>query len=382
MTTFGLAFKGLLRRPAGVLAALLTIAIASTVLILSFGLSKGYDSALLSSIESVGANILAIPKGCPYEATGVILSGGTLRYAVAQEHLNAIIKTVGVKEVSAIIMGQRPIAAIKKVHVIVGTDANYFKFRPKLEIREPLGRGKIAVGYKMSQVLGLKVGQKLEVGTGVFDIVAVVSKSATEDEDLVFMNLEDAQGLLNAKGMLSSILIMVDDPTQSEVVAKRLMTIPDLQVVTIGDFKATINDFVSGARIAITSVLIIIILIAAVGILTTQASTVAERKGEIGMMRAMGATSGQVMGVMTLEATIIGLVGSVAGSALGLLLGPVTSNLIKSALPQSPSGSIISIDAVSVVMTIAIVVIISALAALGPARSAAYTKPTEAAADE
>jgi len=382
MTTLGLSFKGLLRRPSGFIAASLTIAIASVVLLLSFGLSKGYDNALLSSINSLGANILAIPKGCPYEATGVILSGGTLRYAVAQDNLELITKTPGVKIVSAIIMGQRPVAPIKKVHVIVGTDDNYFKLRPKLEIDKPLGEDEIALGFKIHTVLGVNPGDFLWVAGKDYKCVAVASENATEDEDLVFMNLKTAQTILGAEGMLSSILIGTTDPTNAELVAKRLMNIPDLQVVTIGDFRATITDFVSGARVAITSVLIVIMLIAAVGILTTQASAVAERRGEIGMMRAMGATKGQVLCIVTLEAILTAFFGGVLGAVIGFLLGPTASNMIKSALPQSPSGSIISNDWLSVLTTVGLVIVISIIAAFGPARSAANTKPTEAATDE
>lgn len=382
MSFIKLAFKGLLRRPAGFIAACLTIAVASFVLVLSLGLSQGYDSALLSNISSIGANILAIPKGCPYEATGVILSGGNLRYAVAENQLEPIRKTDGVKIVSAVIMGQRPVGPYKKVHVIVGADENYHLMRPKLGFQKPFAENEVALGYKISQVLSAKVGDNFDISGKTYKIAAIADKGATEDEDLVFMNLKSAQNLLKAEGMLSSILIQVDDPTKSDTVAKKLMTIPDLQVVTIGDFQATISDFISGARIAILSVLVIIILIAAVGILTTQASSVAERKGEIGMMRAMGATGGQVLFGTTLEATILGLIGAITGILSGFVLSSSVSDLIKKSLPQSPGGNIISIGWTSALITLAIVIVISVLAAYGPAKNAASTKPTEAASDE
>ncbi len=382
MSFIKLAFKGLLRRPAGFIASCLTIAIASLVLILSLGLSQGYDSALLSNINSLGANILAIPKGCPYEATGVILSGGNLRYAVVENQMAPIKKTEGIKTISATIMGQRAVGPYKKVHVIVGADENYHLMRPKLGFKKPFAENEVGLGYKISQVLSAKVGDDFDIAGKTYKIAAIADKGATEDEDLVFMNLRSAQKLLKAEGMLSSILIQVDDPAQSETVAKRLMTIPDLQVVTIGDFQATISDFVSGAKVAILSVLIIIILISGVGILTTQASSVAERKGEIGMMRAMGATSGQVLFESTLESAILGFFGAIFGVALGFALSSSASELIKKSLPQSPSGSIISIGWTSAIITLAIVIIISVLAAYGPAKNAASTKPTEAASDE
>ncbi|MCE5176017.1 ABC transporter permease [bacterium] len=382
MSFIKLAFKGLLRRPAGFIASCLTIAIASLVLILSLGLSQGYDSALLSNINSLGANILAIPKGCPYEATGVILSGGNLRYAVVENQMAPIKKTDGIQTISATIMGQRAVGPYKKVHVIVGADENYHLMRPKLGFKKPFAENEVGLGYKISQVLSAKVGDDFDIAGKTYKIAAIADKGATEDEDLVFMNLRSAQKLLKAEGMLSSILIQVDDPAQSETVAKRLMTIPDLQVVTIGDFQATISDFVSGAKVAILSVLIIIILISGVGILTTQASSVAERKGEIGMMRAMGATSGQVLFESTLESAILGFFGAIFGVTLGFALSSSASELIKKSLPQSPSGSIISIGWTSAIITLAIVIVISVLAAYGPAKNAASTKPTEAASDE
>lgn len=386
-----LAFKGLLRRPAGFLAASLSIAIASIVLLLSLGFTNGYNNALTTSIDRLGANILAIPKGCPYEATGVILSGGQLRYAVAQDQLEPIKKTEGVATVSAVIMGARPVGPYDKVHVIIGTDENYFKLRPKLGITTPLKDDELAFGYKIATVVqgvvGAKnvediIGAEFKVGDRMLKIAYIASEESTEDEDVVFTKLSTAQTVLKAEGQLSSILISVDDQANTEIVAKRLMQIPDLQVVTIGDFQATISDFLSGARIAILSVLVIIMLISAVGILTTQASAVSEQKSEIGMMRAMGASKGQILWMTTLESIILAVIGAVVGVIVAILIGPTTSDLIKRALPQSPSGSIISFDALSVVITIIAVVLISILAAYAPSRSAASIKPTEAAQDE
>lgn len=379
-----IAFRNLRQRLAGFIAAAIAIMLASTILLLAIGFWGGYDNALSSNVDDIGANILAIPKGCPYEATGVLLAGGNMKYSITQDKYDAILKVPGVKKVSGVIMGVRNVKGNghDKGHVVLGVDQDYFRMRPQLEIKEPLKPGEVIVGYFMHKNIPFKVGDELLLNGEKQKVVNFLPEVDTANETSVVVDIKTAWRMLKAEGYYSTIMIAVDDPARSDEVAKRLSEIPDLQVVTMDDFQATVKDFVKGAQIAIMSVLAIILVIAGMGILTAQASSVAARKAEIGMMRAIGATSGQVVAMTAFESMITGLIGSAVGVAVGVLLAPIASNLIKSQLPQSPTGSIVVVTWLGAVLTVLAGMVIAVIAGLAPALSAARTKPTEAAQDE
>lgn len=379
-----IAFRNLRQRLAGFIAAAIAITLASTILLLAIGFWGGYDNALSSNVDDIGANILAIPKGCPYEATGVLLAGGNMKYTITQDKFDAALKVPGVKAVSGVIMGVRNVKGNghDKGHVTLGVDDNYFKMRPQLGIKEILKPGEVIVGYFMHKNIPFKVGDELLLNGEKQKVVNFLPELDTANETSVVVDIKTAWRMLKADGYYSTIMIAVDDPAKSDEVAKKLSEIPDLQVVTMDDFQATVKDFVKGAQIAIMSVLAIILIIAGMGILTAQASSVAARKAEIGMMRAFGATSGQVVAMTAFESMITGLIGSAVGVTAGVLLAPVASNLIKSQLPQSPTGSIVVVTWLGAVLTVLAGMIIAVIAGLAPALSAAQTKPTEAAQDE
>ena len=378
------AFRNLRQRPAGFIAAAIAITLATMILLLTLGFWGGYDNALSSNVNDIGANILAIPKGCPYEATGVLLAGGNMKYTITQDKFDAVLKVPGVKAASGVIMGVRNVKGNghDKGHVTLGVDDNYFKMRPQLGIKETLKPGEVIVGYFMHKNIPFKVGDELLLNGEKQKVVNFLPEVDTANETSVVVDIKTAWRMLKAEGYYSTIMIAVDDPAKSDEVAKGLSEIPDLQVVTMDDFQATVKDFVKGAQIAIMSVLAIILVIAGMGILTAQASSVAARKAEIGMMRAVGATSGQVVAITAFESMITGLIGSLVGVFAGLLLAPLTSNLIKSQLPQSPTGSIVVVTWQGILLTVLAGVAIAVIAGLAPALSAAGTKPTEAAQDE
>ncbi|HOO97438.1 MAG TPA: FtsX-like permease family protein [Caldisericia bacterium] len=381
MNYLGLSLRNLFRRPAGLIASALTVAIASFVTLTAFGLWYGYDVALSSEVDDIGASILAIPKGCPYEATGALLSGAAIGYAIDTDLMHRARDVEGVSEVSGVIMGQRGAGEKNKVHIFYGVDENYFAMRPGLGVDLVLSENEIALGSDIASGMNLEIGDSLQVGGVEFEIVSVLSPDKKDDNSIIFMNIQSAWEILKVDKKLSSILIQVDNPDETEEVAKRLMEIPDLQVVTMNDFYETVQGFASGARIAIMSVLVVIILIAGIGVLLAQVSSVSSRRGEIGMMRSMGASVSQMVGLSLLDSIGIGLIGSVFGVALAYALAPTMSNLVKSGLPQAPDGQIIVINFVSVLVTLAILIVISVIANLIPAISVAKTKPVEAASE-
>ena len=75
---FHLSWKTLWRKKARTFLTIFTIGISVLTFLFFLGLQRGYSKAIVRDIDTFGAHLLALPKGCPYEATAVILQGGIL----------------------------------------------------------------------------------------------------------------------------------------------------------------------------------------------------------------------------------------------------------------------------------------------------------------
>jgi len=123
-----------------------------------------------------------------------------------------------------------------------------------------------------------------------------------------------------------------------------------------------------GARIALAAGVAALFL-AALGIYAIKGYMVAARTSEIGVRMALGATHGNIMGMVLREGLLLTVVGLVVGLALGLAVAKVASRFLYGISP---------IDPVSIIMTVAILASASLLAGVIPARRAAKVDPMEA----
>jgi putative ABC transport system permease protein len=112
------------------------------------------------------------------------------------------------------------------------------------------------------------------------------------------------------------------------------------------------------------------------------AIAVTERRAEIGILRALGATRGQIRGLFLAESGIAGLVGSLAGVGVGLAfarsLTGVTGQLMESVLGVPQNAQAVTLDPWWLAMAVALGVAVSMTAAAIPARNAARLEPVQA----
>ena len=116
-------------------------------------------------------------------------------------------------------------------------------------------------------------------------------------------------------------------------------------------------------------------------IYNTFSITVAQRTQELGLLRALGATGRQVVASVALEAFIVGLVSSVLGLALGVLLVTPLRALIGAFGIQLPSGSL-RIEPRTIIVALLAGTVVTSVAALAPARRAARVSPISAIRDQ
>ena len=195
----------------------------------------------------------------------------------------------------------------------------------------------VAIGTRLSETLQLRVGDSLTLvsprgastpfGTAprikAYPIVAVFEIGMTEfDGAFVFMPLPEAQAYFNRDDDVNVIEVFIGNADNTQAVrdaieanAPRPMVLTDWRQRNASFFKALEVE-----RNVMFLILTLIVLVAALNIVSGLIMLVKDKSSDIAILRTMGATSGSILRVFLITGASIGVLGTLAGLGLGLLV--------------------------------------------------------------
>jgi lipoprotein-releasing system permease protein len=248
--------------------------------------------------------------------------------------------------------------------------------------RHDLGPLDIIVGIELANDLGTTVGDKFRLATatganatltvaGIFDFG---SKGVNERN--VYVSLRSGQSLLDLAGGASALDVKVQDPFAAETIAAAIRGTTDLQAESWIKTNAQFFTAMAAQIMSNTLIRIFVGLTVALGIASVLVVSVVQKRREIGILRAMGASRGQVLRVFLIQGGVMALAGSVLGSALAL-----TFLLLWRSVARNPDGTpmfIVQIEPSLFAIAMAVATVVGILAASAPARRAARMDPVVA----
>jgi lipoprotein-releasing system permease protein len=205
----------------------------------------------------------------------------------------------------------------------------YFRI---VDINDKLVRGStrlsatdILIGTELASDLGVDVADKLRVSTangaastltitGIFDLG---NKGANQRN--TFVALHTAQSLLGLPGGVTSLEVTVRDVYAAEDIAQRITTATGVEADSWIKTSAQFFAAVSAQVTANTAIRFFVGLSVAFGIASVLVVVVVQKSREIGILRAMGISQGQILRVFLLQGGLLGFGGSVVGCAIGAL---------------------------------------------------------------
>lgn len=240
----------------------------------------------------------------------------------------------------------------------------------------------ILVGIELASDLGLDAGDKLRVSTvvgisnpltvsGIFDLgnKAVNSRS-------VFMSLHTAQGLLGLPGGVTSLDVTVRDVYSAERVAQRISTttgvVADSWIRTGAQFFAAVSAQTTANR----AIRFFVALSVAFGIASVLVVVVVQKSREIGILRAMGISQGQILRVFLLQGGLLALGGAAAGSLVGAGALVLWQRYVRNA--DGTAMFPLVLDPTLFVLALMIATLTGLIAAVAPALRAARLDPVVA----
>lgn len=147
---------------------------------------------------------------------------------------------------------------------------------------------------------------------------------------------------------------------------------------TIADQLGTIQTVINGIIGVLNAFAVVALIAAAFGIVNTLFMGVQERTREIGLMKALGMPSRRVFALFSVEAVVIGLLGSALGAVVAILLGSgISAAAAAGPLSQLPGLTLLLFRPESVLVVVVAIMLIAFLAGVLPARRAARQNPID-----
>jgi len=368
----------------------IAIGIAAVVLLTSIG--EGVRHYVLSEFTQFGTHLIAINPG---RTTTMGTPIGTIASArpLTLQDAESLTEVRGVEAVVPFVQGNAEVkfeARHRRTNIYgVGPEMPRVfqlavasgRFLPPDDPRT--ARAFVVLGAKITRELfpGINpLGQHLRIDNSRFTVIGTMASKGQvlgfDLDDAVYIPAARAQELFNRNGLMEIDVLYRDDMDTATVAAglKRLLTArhgqDDFTLTTQEQMLDTLGSILGVLTFAVGALGGISLLVGGVGILTILTITVRERTGEIGLLRALGATRNQVLWLFLAESVFLAGLGGAAGLAIGVG-GAALLHALAPGLPVHTPWYYVAL-AEGIALTIGL------LSGVLPARHAARMDPVEA----
>ena len=376
LETFRIGLRGVSanRLRSGLTILGILIGVAAVIVLVAVG--NGSSQAVTSRLEQLGTNTLTVRHG----SFGPPGSGTRTQYKdLTVADTKAVMDTTSspdVKSASPVVQAQTTCTYEGTTHdtSITGSWPSYFEASNSRVNQGTYFVNDDVVNARRTMVIGKTVVTELfgtvdplnkviVCGGTPFTVVGVLeskgSSGFNDADDVAIAPLSTVQNHLTGYGSLDSVLVeakssTVMDAAQSEVYAVlderhdiTDTTNRDYQVLNQASLLSTVQDTTKVFTVLLGAVAAISLLVGGIGITNIMLVTVTERTREIGIRKAIGASKGAILGQFLVEATVLSLIGGVAGVLLAVM---VTRFDIVGITPVIMPISVIGAFAVSVAL--------------------------------
>ena len=385
MNWLAFSLKDSRRRPLRTAVTVMGVALAIAALFSLLAFHDGYRDGLRQEVERLGAHVLVVPKGCPYDAASIALHGASWPCYLKSNYLQEVRATPGVAKAAPAFMS----AVYNDTggqSVLVGVDETILALKPgwRLNGSFPKAPGELILGSETARRHNWRMGDRVPLpgpnsSTGI--VSAILEPTHGADDTFIYLRLADAQRIFKHSSELTHILIRLADPNQLDEVVALLRGCDagmDMNIVPLAHLFHTIQTLVNSTRVLLGCLAVIALLIAAAGVVNTMVIAISERTREIGVMRAIGASTGQVSRFFWVQTVVVCGAGGVLGICLAFAASRGVEAWLRTRLPFAPAEALIRWEWPVAVVCLAGALLLGGIAGIFPAVRAARLSPVEA----
>lgn len=360
-----LVFSNMLHRPARTIVSILGIAVGVLLIVFTVGLSNGTMRERASREANVGAEIF-------FRASGTLGISGSEAFRLPISMKEEIERAEGVE--TAVPIGQNTVSVEDNNTGSRLLDGVNFEDYAKIvgikiiegrKFSESTDEAIIDTGWQKQK--NVQVGDRLKLYERDFTVVGTYEPAAGAR---IKIPLQVMQAQLGSDGKASAFLVKIKNGEVVEQVAENLQKrFPDNQILLTKDLEELYMQGIPALNVFLNVIIGVAAIISSLVILLTMYTTVTERTRQIGIMKSLGMSNGQIGWIITQEALLITFCGIVGGIFLTVALRFLLTRITTLEVEISP-----------VVLTITLIagLVGGVIGALYPAMKAARLDAVEA----
>ncbi|NOR22970.1 MAG: FtsX-like permease family protein [Desulforhopalus sp.] len=350
------AFRASIGYPTRTLLMLLAMAIGVGSVVILSTLGDGARNYVVGQFSSLGTNLLIVLPGRSETVGGPPPLLGVTPRDLTLDDAMALLRSSSIRYVAPISMGAAPVSRgqLEREVTILGSTPHLFQIRQLsmaggrfLPEGDATRAASVCVlGYKIKQELfgnNSALGETVRIGDRRFRIVGVLAKKGQsiglDMADIVVIPVASAQALFNSASLFR-IMIEANDRdaisraknTVLKIIRERHDGDDDVTVISQDAILATFDRIFNALTLTVTGIAAISIAVAGILIMNVMLIAVSQRRAEVGLLKAIGAPSGQIIVLFLAESAIL----SIIGAALGLLLAAGVTWIVARLYPDFP----------------------------------------------
>ena len=385
--------RTLLYRKIRTLLTVLGITIGTTLILTLILLGDGMERALTSQLNAFGGDLVFVFPGNEDNPLSGIFSGGEIRDKELRtiKELDGVGLAMGlvVKNFKVEFEGETKVVNVngspwaETIAIFEGSQG--FEIAegdwPKRETTNEVVLGTLVASERFS--LPVRVGDRMVIGSKTFTVTGILRSLGNPDDDgRMFMSLDRFRALTGKRTGVGAIMVQAEPGISVRLLADdirfaldRKRGVNDVIVFTSDNALDIVGDVLGVVQLILGAFASVALLVGGVGIMNTMFTSVLEKTREIGIMKAIGATNGNILLLFLMEAGLLGAIGGVIGIGISYAFAKVIEFGAKQ---QNLEILQINFDPTVVLGSLIFTFVIGALFGLIPAWRGSRLKPAEA----
>lgn len=372
-----------------ILGIVIGIALISSIV----SLGKGLEETVMQQLRMFGGDLIYVFPGEESQPFLGILGGGSIR----EKEVEALEGLPGAKMiipfdiefVTVEFKGEEKstlihASPIDKSKILYTESRGLGMYKGRWPEKEE--SSEIVLGYKIATTLfkeNIFVGDEVRIKGKEFRISGILNEiGSSEDDNAIYMSLDNIEKITGTRPSYMMIAVMVESTEDIDEIAeeikyriKQLRGSSAVTVLTPEKTEKLVGSIIDLIQLGVLFLGLFSIIIGGIGVMNTMYTSALERRREIGIMKAIGATNSDVLNIFVIESGMIGAIGGV----IGMLIGVGLAKLVEIYAIQSGFKFLkiyVSFGFVFSVLIFAF--LLGVIAGVLPARQASKLKPAEA----
>ncbi|MCK5404641.1 MAG: ABC transporter permease [Desulfobulbaceae bacterium] len=330
----------------------MAIGVASVVVLVSLG--EAARNYVVSRFASLGTNLLIVIPGRMETTGGIPPLLGAVPRDLTIGDARALLRAQIFTDMAPIVVGNAPVSHEERERevAVLGTTPSFLKIR-----HLAMNQGRFLPDidpYKAQQVciLGATIveelfgkksplGRIVRIGDSRFRVIGILGQAGisigVDLDDLAVIPVASAQALFNTESLFRIIMEAKDRDSIprakqeiSRIIRERHEGEEDVTVITQDAVLSTFDRIFDALTLTVSAIAAISLLVAGILVMNVMLISVSQRTSEIGLLKALGAPSRQILQLFMAEAMLL----SILGGLIGIIVGGLANESLQRAFPD------------------------------------------------